>query len=116
LKKFKQVIVVNESLNLPRGKLAAQVAHASVTSLLAASTENLQSWLKKGMPKVVLAGKNEGNVIECYEKAVSENIAAHIVRDAGKTLLAAGTVTCVGIGPAAEEEIDRITGDLKLVK
>ncbi len=31
---MKQIIIVNEGLKLPKGKLAAQVAHASVASFL----------------------------------------------------------------------------------
>ena len=113
---MKQVIVVNESLKLPRGKLAAQVAHASVASLLVTDASSLQAWLKIGMPKLVLAGNSEKEIVKCYEKAKVENIATHLVRDAGKTVVASGTITCVGIGPAPEAEINKITGQLKLVK
>jgi peptidyl-tRNA hydrolase len=116
LKKFKQVIVVNEALKLPRGKLAAQVAHASVASLLVASRENIQEWLNEGMPKVVLSGNDEAEVIRCYENALAENVSAQLIRDAGRTVVASGTITCVGIGPASAEEIDKITAELRLVK
>lgn len=58
----KQVIVVNESLKLPRGKLAAQVAHAAVAAFLAAGTEAQQAWLANGMPKVVLQGQAEAEL------------------------------------------------------
>lgn len=113
---MKQVIVVNEALKLPRGKLAAQVAHASVASLLGANGDQQKQWFEVGMPKVVLTGDNEEEVTELYQKAVDAGLPAHIIKDAGRTVVAAGTLTCVGIGPAAKEDIDRITGHLKLLK
>ena len=51
---MKQAIVGNESLKLPRGKLAAQVAHASVGAFIEASQEAKQAWVHSGMAKVVL--------------------------------------------------------------
>ena len=113
---MKQVIVVNEELKLPRGKLAAQVAHASVASLVSSSGEQQQAWFDIGMPKVVLAGDNEQEITDLYQKAVDANLPAHLIRDAGKTVVASGTITCVGIGPASKDDIDKITGHLKLVR
>ena len=51
---MKQVIVVNEALALPPGKMAAQVAHAAVGALLNAPAEKQSAWFRVGMPKVVL--------------------------------------------------------------
>lgn len=112
---MKQVIVVNESLKLPRGKLAAQVAHASVAGLLTASPEAQQAWLASGMPKVVLAASSEEEVMDLYDKAVSAGLPAQTIKDAGRTVLEAGTLTCVGIGPAPIIDIDAVTKHLKLV-
>lgn len=113
---MKQVIVVNEELNLPRGKLAAQVAHASVASLLSSEAEAQKNWFNVGMPKIVLAGENLSQLQELYEKCQELNVPAYLVQDAGKTVVDPGTVTCLGIGPATPEEIDQITGSLKLLK
>lgn len=112
---MKQVIVVNESLKLPRGKLSAQVAHASVASLLVTQQKERQEWLKFGMPKVVLSAENEAEVLSIYKSAIAANLPVHLIKDAGKTVVSAGTITCVGIGPAEAEEIDKVTGQLKLI-
>jgi len=112
---MKQVIVVNESLNLPRGKLSAQVAHASVASFLVSQPSFQKIWLEVGMPKVVLSAHSEEEVLAIYKSAHDASLPTQLIKDAGKTVVSAGTITCVGIGPAQEADIDKITGSLKLI-
>ncbi len=113
---MKQVIIVNESLKLPRGKLAAQVAHAAVAAFLEASDEAKRLWLAEGMPKVVLKSESADEIVRFGEAAKKRGIPTYLVSDAGKTVVPAGTITCLGLGPASEEELDALTGDLKLVR
>jgi peptidyl-tRNA hydrolase len=112
----KQIIVVNESLKLPRGKLAAQVAHAAVGAFLEASGEAKSRWLAKGMPKVVLQSESADELKQLEEAAQRRGIPACLITDAGKTVVPAGTITCLGLGPALENELDELTGELKLVR
>ena len=56
---MKQVLVVNHALQLPKGKLAAQVAHAAVGAFLAADKRAQQRWLDEGMPKIVVRTEDE---------------------------------------------------------
>ncbi len=112
---MKQVIVVNEALKLPRGKLAAQVAHASVAALLEATADSRRRWVEEGMPKVVLRCDSEQDLLALEAAAESAGLPNALIRDAGHTVVAAGTVTCLGLGPAQIDAIDALTGELKLV-
>jgi PTH2 family peptidyl-tRNA hydrolase len=49
------------------------------------------------------------------EEAIRAGIASAIVVDAGRTEIPAGTVTALGLGPAHDKVMDKITGRLKLV-
>ncbi len=113
---MKQVIVVDETLHLPRGKLAAQVAHASVAAFLTAAPEVQRTWLEVGMPKVVLAADDPETLTDLHDRARAAGLAASLVRDAGRTVLEPGTLTCVGIGPAEIADLDSLTGALELVR
>jgi len=113
---MKQVIVVNEALKLPRGKLAAQVAHASVAALLEATADARRRWVEEGMPKVVLRCESEDELLALEAAAERAGLPAALIRDAGHTVVAADTVTCLGIGPATVSAIDALTGELKLVR
>ena len=113
---MKQVLVVNSALALPPGKMAAQVAHASIAAFLIADNANREKWLDVGMPKIVLDGENEARLNVLLSQARKAGIPAYLVRDAGRTVIPEGTVTCLGIGPASEEEIDALTGELALLK
>ena len=115
MEQVKQVIVVNESLVLPTGKLAAQVAHAAVAALLEASAPAQQQWLKEGMPKIVLAARSAEQLRELEKQATEARIPVAAIHDAGRTVVAAGTLTCIGLGPATPTEIDKITGALPLL-
>lgn len=113
---MKQVIVINEALKLPRGKLAAQVARASVAAFLAADSVQRQAWIDTGMPKIVLSARDDVQVLDMHKKALDAGLPTELVEDAGRTVVVAGTVTCTGIGPAPEKAIDGITGALALVR
>ncbi|VAW73746.1 hypothetical protein MNBD_GAMMA12-270 [hydrothermal vent metagenome] len=112
---MKQIIVVNLSLRLPNGKLAAQVAHASVASLLITEPEILSQWLEIGMPKIALKANDDSELLGLHERAEEAGIPSQLIRDAGKTVVTFGTITCLGLGPAKVKEIDAVTKELKLL-
>jgi peptidyl-tRNA hydrolase len=113
--RLKQVIVVDQSLRLPTGKLAAQVAHAAILAFVQAQPSLQRAWYETGMAKIVLAGENAEALARLAEAAQGAGLSAALVRDAGRTVVSAGTVTCVGIGPGDAAQIDLITGGLRLL-
>ena len=112
---MKQVILVRQDLKLPKGKLAAQAAHASVEATLKSDSETVKKWRSEGMAKIVLKVTNEKELIKYFQTAKDEGIIASLITDAGRTVVAPGTKTCVGIGPDEEEKIDDLTSELKLL-
>lgn len=112
---LKQVILVRQDLQLPKGKLASQAAHASVDTVLQSSEAIVKKWRKEGMAKIVVKVKDEKELRIFIEDAKAVGLVTTIISDAGRTTVEPGTVTCGAIGPAEEKDIDRITGELKLL-
>ncbi len=112
---YKQVILVRSDLKLSKGKMAAQVSHASVEALLNSDRDLIEDWRSQGMKKSVLKVKDEAELFEYKKRAEKKGLVASIIRDAGQTEIPAGTITCLGIGPDKEEKIDAVTGGLKLL-
>jgi peptidyl-tRNA hydrolase len=113
---LKQVIVVNEALRLPCGKLAAQVAHAAIGAFLQSGRDDQVQWLSSGMAKVVLACQSDSALQILHDQASAAGLPVFLVADAGRTVIPGGTVTCLGIGPAPEQLIDPVTAALKLLR
>ncbi len=115
---IKQVIVVRTDLKMGKGKLAAQVAHAALS---AAEESKLRrgsfydEWRSQGQAKVVVKGAGEPELQELFKKARAMGLPSALIQDAGRTQLEPGTVTCLGIGPAPADLIDKVTGQLKLL-
>ena len=112
---YKQVIIIRQDLKLPKGKAAAQAAHASVKAVMNSDKQKVQAWDEEGMAKIVLKTENEKSLLKLLQEAKDQGIKTALITDAGKTVVAPGTKTCIAIGPDEEEKIDEITGSLKLI-
>lgn len=132
----KQVIVMRKDLKVRRGKEIAQGAHASsawLTERIAKAkkfghhtthsiqvqdiefTEDEMAWMGGRFTKVCVQVENEKELRTIFGKAKAAGLNAHLITDAGLTeFKGVPTVTCVGIGPNKADEIDVVTGELKL--
>ncbi|EPY51892.1 aminoacyl-tRNA hydrolase [Schizosaccharomyces cryophilus OY26] len=113
----KMVLVVRTDLGMTKGKIAAQCAHAALACYkLAAATdpELLQLWEVAGQAKITLQGQSEEQLQILQAQAMSLGLSARIVHDAGRTQIASGSATVLGIGPGPVSVINEVTGSLKL--
>jgi PTH2 family peptidyl-tRNA hydrolase len=115
---YKMVIVTRKNLNLSKGKLAAQVAHAAVSCALL-TKKNKSIWFKKwqseGAKKVIVVVESLDDFFSLKKNADRLGIISNIIEDAGHTEIPQGTKTVLGIGPAPNSLIDQITGNLSLL-
>jgi PTH2 family peptidyl-tRNA hydrolase len=112
---MKQVILVRQDLKLPKGKIAAQAAHASVEAVLRSDKRKVNAWRSEGMAKIALKVMDLKELRKYNQNAKSTGLVTAVITDAGKTTVAPGTTTCMAIGPDDEEKIDKITSELKLL-
>jgi PTH2 family peptidyl-tRNA hydrolase len=125
---FKQVIVLRKDLNMRKGKMVAQGAHASMGALLSISDRRedgsvlipadprVSAWLGGQFKKVCVSVDSEAELLEIEERAKAAGMICCLIRDSGLTEFGGvPTHTGVCIGPDAAEKIDAITGHLKLL-
>ncbi|KAI9737195.1 MAG: hypothetical protein M1818_005727 [Claussenomyces sp. TS43310] len=116
----KLVLVVRTDLGMTKGKIAAQCGHATLACykyFLAhdARSSILRRWERQGQAKIALQVRSEEELQELQAKALSLGIVAEMIADAGRTQIASGSHTVLGVGPAPKSVIDGITGHLKLL-
>ncbi|OAK93726.1 peptidyl-tRNA hydrolase [Phaeosphaeriaceae sp. SRC1lsM3a] len=116
----KMVLVVRTDLGMTKGKIGAQCGHATLACYkhflrTAPNSPVLRRWESLGQAKVALQVKSEEELEMLQAQALSLGLAAHIIHDAGRTQIASGSATVLGIGPAPKSVIDQVTGHLKLL-
>ena len=126
--KVKQVIVMRKDLNLSKGRLVTQGAHASVAFLTDKMKANLSNpealwwvnlsqaekeWVYGTFYKVCLSVDSENELLDIGHKAVMLGLSVKYIEET--TGFDKPTFTCLAIGPDYSSKIDPVTKHLKLL-
>lgn len=126
MKEVKQSIIVRKDLNMRKGKIAAQAAHAAMAFLLdklsldGSIDDNLSAneydWIGSGTTKIVLGVNSEKELMDLVKLGKDAGIRVNVIKDAGKTEFnGIPTITCAAFGPDDKDKIDKILGHLELI-
>lgn len=119
----RMTLIVRLDLKMGKGKAGAQCSHATLAlyKRMADALKGsynptlLQRWERgNGQAKITLQVPNQEDMDVMFAQALSLGVNAYIVHDAGRTQIAAGSATVLGLGPAPKLVMDQITLDLKL--
>jgi len=122
---FKLVLVVRTDLGMTKGKIAAQCSHATLACYKALlkqearaksqSDSFLSRWESTGQAKVTVQARGEEELLILQAQAMSLDLCAKVIHDAGRTQIASGSTTVLGVGPGPKSIVDQVTGSLKLL-
>lgn len=135
----KQMVVVREDLQMPLGKLLAQVGHAVLAPVFNAMAKDIynpgnregeewyyrysilvkpdsafEAWKEGRFTKVVVVVNSKDELKEVYEKASNLSFRC-LITDAGFTIFKEPTLTVASL-LGWSDELQPITGHLKLMK
>lgn len=131
-KKIKQILVIRKDLNMRKGKVAAQAAHASMKVLLDIGyvmeseiglptlvvplDDNIKDWLLGAFTKVCVSVNSEKELVDIYDHAKAAGLNCSIIEDSGLTEFNnVPTLTAVAVGPNWSDDLDKVTGHLPLL-
>ena len=124
----KQVIVMRRDLGLSRGRLAAQVAHASIKvffdRLVKVRDDSFEigpwkdwdwygavkPWITKSFTKVVLSAPDKATLLDLQDKAKAARIPTGLMEEPDL----GGEPTALALGPAKSEDLDPLVAHLRL--
>ena len=128
----KQVIVLRNDLNMRKGKMVAQGAHASLKVFLDRQrkekrwdrasfcrlylTNEMKEWINDGLyTKICLYVESKEKLLNIHNQAKEKDLPTSLIKDAALTEFDEPKYTACAIGPAKSKEIDKITGNLPLL-
>jgi PTH2 family peptidyl-tRNA hydrolase len=126
--KVKQVLVIRKDLNMSKGKMVVQGAHASIAFLTNKMKDNLSNpealwwvnlsqaekeWVYGTFFKVCVGVDSEKELLDIGYNAVMIGLSVKYIEET--TGFDKPTVTCLAIGPDYSSKIDPVTKHLKLL-
>ena len=119
--RIKQTIIIRKDLNLSKGRLVTQGAHASIAFLTdlikeynpLQLTEVQKEWVYGTFFKVCVGVDSEKELLDIGYNAVAKGLSVKYIEETGG--FDKPTLTCLAIGPDYSSVIDPITKHLKLL-
>ena len=98
-----------------KGKIAAQVGHATQDLILKNSPSTLSSYISDNSAKIVLKVPTFDTFIPLLKFCQEKGYPYTVIKDAGRTQIPAGSATVLGIGVVEKEEMTKMVETLKLL-
>lgn len=128
-RRTKQVIVMRTDLNMRKGKMVAQGSHACLAAYMRIRkfaenfperwghwTEPLDAWLDNSFTKICVGVDTEAELLRIHDLTLQTGIPNYLITDNGATEFnGVPTRTCLAVGPWWSDELDPITGKLRLL-
>ena len=121
--KVKQTIVMRKDLNLSKGRLLTQCAHASIAFLTdlikeyegeqIQLTETQKEWVYGTFYKICVGVDSEKELLDIGYNAVMLGLSVKYIEETNG--FDKPTITCLAIGPDYSSKIDPVTKHLKLL-
>jgi PTH2 family peptidyl-tRNA hydrolase len=135
------VLIVRKDLNMRKGKIAAQCAHAAMSFITRRASivknfygeygskqtylhsdveedtmEEINHWLENSFRKICVFVNSEEELEAIHQKAIDNGLISHMIIDNGATEFdGVLTKTVVAIGPHWDEKFEGITDKLPLL-
>lgn len=103
-------VVARSDIEIPPGKLAAQVAHAccglawDLQRRDPAGFWRVHEWMAGGLQKKVVVSSPISGIQAIMEEAKESHLPYYLVTDLGLTVFGEPTITCLAVGPITREE------------
>lgn len=132
MKPPKQIIVLRKDLNMRKGKMVAQGAHASMAvffnrilepqnlqwnnEVTMKVTDSMFQWMSGQFTKICVSVNSEQELLDLHAKVQAAGIPCALIKDAGHTEFnGVPTYTALAIGPEQPEVMDPFTQHLPLL-
>lgn len=113
----KLAIIIRKDLRMRIGKIVAQSVHAAIGACHQSLGETkTKEWMEHNYERcaVTLKVYSQEELDSLAQKARDHGLNVYVQQDAGLTQVAPGTFTVMAIGPASDDELRPVIGDLKL--
>ena len=113
------IFVIRKDLKMGKGKICAQCGHASLgifCKILRQIPGVAQNWFDNKFQKQFFYCNSLEELNEIRNRAIQNNLFTEVIRDAGRTQIAAGSVTVLAVGPVTAEQIPILTKGLTMIK
>lgn len=108
-------IAVRRDLNMPAGKLAAQVGHGVANAIWYGPQATVAAYMETSQAKIVVGVKDEADLFAVDREAQSAGLPTYFICDRGRTVFKEPTYTVAAIGPTTREALPSRIKRLRLL-
>lgn len=111
--------VMRTDLVMPVPKMLVQAGHAYMSSGIQAmglNPDRFWQWFERSQAKIALRAKTLDALLRAQQECEAIAVPCALITDEGRTVFAAPTVTCLGIGPVLRAELPKYVARLQLLK